>query len=101
MAEAPRGLLAAGVIVALVAAAELAVRAGLAPQAVAAPSMIAKALAKDWPTLWFHLEPTLLTAFTGFFLALAIALSAALALYRFRQAEPGAMAVAAFIDSLP
>jgi ABC-type nitrate/sulfonate/bicarbonate transport system permease component len=101
MREPPRGLLAAGVIAALLAVAEAAVRAGVMPDAVAAPSVVAKALVKEWPTLWFHLEPTLLTAFTGFFLALAIALSAALALYRFRRAEPGAMAVAAFVDSLP
>ena len=101
MADLRRAVLPIAVLAGVALAAEAAVRAHLTPEAVAAPSVVARALVQEWPTLWFHLEPTLLTAVTGFFLALGVALAAALGLYRFQRAEPGAMAVAAFIDSLP
>src|SRR4051794_12155026 len=90
MADLRRAALPIAVLAGVALAAEAAVRAHLAPDAVAAPSVVAAALVREWPTLWFHLEPTLLTAVTGFFLALGVALAAALGVYRFQRAEPGA-----------
>jgi ABC-type nitrate/sulfonate/bicarbonate transport system permease component len=91
----------AAVFLAALAAAELAVRAGGAPGTIAAPSVIARAVIADRALLWFHLEPTLLTALTGFLLAGAIAVSLALLIYSLAWVETTVVAVATLIDSVP
>jgi NitT/TauT family transport system permease protein len=93
---APALVLAAATI-----ALELYVRAGFAPGAVAAPTGIVKTLIAERWIIWGHLEPTLLTAMTGLLLALLLSSGVALFVHKFRRAENSAMAVAAFVDSLP
>lgn len=80
---------------------ELCVRAGFAPAAMAAPSGIVKTLIAEHAIIWGHLEPTLLTAMTGLLLALLTSSGVALFVHKVRRAENSAMAIAAFVDSLP
>jgi NitT/TauT family transport system permease protein len=89
------------VLAAAIIALELCVRAGFAPGAVAAPTVIVATLLAERAIIWGHLEPSLLTAMTGLLLALLLSTGVALFVHKVRRAENGAMAVAAFIDSLP
>jgi ABC-type nitrate/sulfonate/bicarbonate transport system permease component len=96
-AIAPAALTFAAALIAY----EAVVRAGWAPQTIAPPSEIVRAAFADRAILWFHLEPTLLTAISGFLLAGAIAVSLALLVYTVSGLETGVVAVATLIDSTP
>jgi ABC-type nitrate/sulfonate/bicarbonate transport system permease component len=80
---------------------EASVTAGLAPATVAAPSRIARTIYADWDMLWFHVEPTLLTATIGFLAALVTALCVGFLVHSARRTEPTVLTVAAVLDSVP
>jgi ABC-type nitrate/sulfonate/bicarbonate transport system permease component len=80
---------------------ETAVGAHWAPGTIAPPSAIARAVIADWPLLWFHLEPTLLTAISGLLAACAIALLLALLVYAVAWVETTVVALANLVDSVP
>jgi ABC-type nitrate/sulfonate/bicarbonate transport system permease component len=89
------------VFAAVLALWEAAVGAHWAPGTVAPPSDIARAVVADWPLLWFHLEPTLLTAMSGLLAACAIALLLALLVYAVAWVETTVVALANLVDSVP
>jgi ABC-type nitrate/sulfonate/bicarbonate transport system permease component len=80
---------------------EAAVDARWAPRTIAPPSAIAHAVYRDWPLLWFHMEPTLLTAISGLLAAGALSLLLALLVYGVAWVETTVVAVANLIDSVP
>jgi ABC-type nitrate/sulfonate/bicarbonate transport system permease component len=83
------------------AAWQAAVATGLTPATVAPPSAIARGVIADWPLLWFHLEPTLLTAITGLLFATVLALGLALLVYGAGWIETTVVALANLVDSMP
>lgn len=89
------------VFVAVLAVWEAAVATGAAPRTIAPPTAIARAVAQDWPLLWFHTEPTLLTAFTGLLAAGTLSLVLALLVYSLAWAETTVVALANLVDSVP
>ena len=101
MADLRRLALPTGVFAAALMLYEAAVRAHITPATIAAPSAIVGALARDPSLLWYHMEPTLLTAATGFLAALSIALVVAIAAYRYRRMEPILIMMGSVIDSVP
>lgn len=101
MAERIRLLAPVMVLSAALLALEVCVRAGFASDAIAAPTAIFRILHAERSVIWGHLEPTLLTAMTGLLFAILISSAVALFIHRFQRAENTAMAVAAFVDSLP
>jgi ABC-type nitrate/sulfonate/bicarbonate transport system permease component len=80
---------------------EAAVALGMTPATIAPPSRIAAALAEHRSLLWFHLEPTLLVAVTGFLIALTLSLMCAVLVYLFKAAEPAVVSIGTIIDSIP
>jgi len=80
---------------------EMAVKGGLAPVTIAAPSRIAATVYGEWGTLWFHMEPTLLTATVGYLAAAATALCLGFLVYSFRLIESSVLTVGAVLDSIP
>jgi ABC-type nitrate/sulfonate/bicarbonate transport system permease component len=80
---------------------EAAVKVRLAPVTIAAPSRIAATVYREWGTLWFHMEPTLLTATIGYLAAAAIALCLGFLVYNFRRIEGSVLTVGAVLDSIP
>ena len=80
---------------------EVYVNEGSAPDTVAAPSLVLRTIWTQHGDIWRAVEPTLLTASTGFILATLIALALGLAVYVFRQVETGVLAVAAVLTSIP
>lgn len=80
---------------------ESAVRVGVAPATIAAPSRVARAIVGQWYALWFHVEPTLLTATIGYLAALAIALLLGFLVHSVRQIETSVLTAGAVIDSIP
>lgn len=77
------------------------VDAGAAPSTVAAPSLVLRTIWTQRGDIWRAIEPTLLTASTGFILATLIALLLGLLVYVFRQVETGVLAMAAVLTSIP
>ena len=77
------------------------VDAGAAPSTVAAPSLVARTIWTQRGDIWRAIEPTLLTACTGFILATLAALLLGLGVYVFRQVETGVLAMAAVLTSIP
>jgi ABC-type nitrate/sulfonate/bicarbonate transport system permease component len=96
-----RALLPAGTMLALVLLAQLVVSAGWAPATIASPAQIAIGLADNFSLLWFHLEPTLLVAVSGFLLAMVLALAMAALVTVFRPLENTVMTVGTVINSVP
>jgi ABC-type nitrate/sulfonate/bicarbonate transport system permease component len=80
---------------------ELAVRSGFAPVTIASPGRIARTMADEWSTLWFHMEPTLLTAILGYLASAGIALSLGFLVYSLRRIENTVLTVGAVLDSVP
>jgi ABC-type nitrate/sulfonate/bicarbonate transport system permease component len=80
---------------------ELAVRGGLTASTIAAPSVVLQTVAADRANIWHHVEPTLLTASTGFLIALALALLLGFVVYVFKRVEGGVLTVAAVLTSIP
>jgi len=101
MIDIRRALLPASVFAGVIALVEAAVRLDLTPATIAAPSVVAAALIRQWPLLWYHLEPTLLIAVTGFVMALAISLAAAALAYVFKPIEASLTMVGTVLDSIP
>lgn len=80
---------------------EAAVEGRFAPATIAAPSGIAATVYSEWGTLWFHMEPTLLTATIGYLAAAATALCLGFLVYSFRRIESSVLTVGAVLDSIP
>jgi ABC-type nitrate/sulfonate/bicarbonate transport system permease component len=79
----------------------MAVKGGIAPVTIASPSRIARTVFGQWDTLWFHMEPTLLTATIGYLAAAATALSLGFLVYSLRRIETTVLTVGAVLDSIP
>lgn len=77
------------------------VRTGLAPNTVAAPSLVLHTVWTERHDIWRQIEPTLLTASTGFILATLAGLALGFLAYVFRSIETGVMAAAAVLTSIP
>jgi ABC-type nitrate/sulfonate/bicarbonate transport system permease component len=77
------------------------VGAGAAPSTVAAPSLVLRTIWIGRDDIWRAVEPTLLTASTGFILATVVALLLGLFVYVFRRVETGVLAMAAVLTSIP
>lgn len=77
------------------------VDAGAAPSTVAAPSLVLRTIWSGRGDIWRAVEPTLLTASTGFILATLVALLLGLIVYVFRPVEAGVLAMAAVLTSIP
>lgn len=101
MPDLRRAALPAGVFAAAILLFELAVRAGLTPSTIAAPSAIATGVVGHAGLLWYHLEPTLLVAVTGFLAAIALALAVAALVTIVKPLEPTVMTIGTVIDSIP
>jgi ABC-type nitrate/sulfonate/bicarbonate transport system permease component len=80
---------------------EAAVGEGFAPVTIAAPSRIATTVFNEWDTLWFHMEPTLLTAAIGYLAAAVTALCLGFLVYSVRRIESSVLTVGAVLDSIP
>src|SRR5579859_6067174 len=80
---------------------EMAVARGVAPVTIASPSRIARTVFDQWDTLWFHMEPTLLTATIGYLAATAIALFVGFLVYSVPRIENTVLTVGAVMDSIP
>jgi NitT/TauT family transport system permease protein len=96
-----RALLPTAVFAGVLLLMEAAVRSGTVPPSIAAPSRIAASLADQHALLWYHLEPTLLTASTGLLLALGLALGMALLVYLVKPLEPTLLTIGTVVDSVP
>jgi ABC-type nitrate/sulfonate/bicarbonate transport system permease component len=96
-----RSLLPAATMLGLLVLFQLAVRAGLTPPTLVAPTDIARGVAGTAGLLWFHLEPTLLVAVTGFLVALGLALAIAALVYVVKPLEATVMTIGTVIDSIP
>jgi ABC-type nitrate/sulfonate/bicarbonate transport system permease component len=94
-------LLPAAALAGFAALWEAAVRAGITPATIAAPSRVARAIAAQWDTLWFHIEPTLLTATVGYLAALVTALLLGFVVHSMRRIETSVLTAGAVIDSIP
>jgi ABC-type nitrate/sulfonate/bicarbonate transport system permease component len=77
------------------------VGAGAAPSTVAAPSLVLRTIWIGRDDIWRAVEPTLLTASTGFILATVVALLLGLFVCVFRRVETGVLAMAAVLTSIP
>lgn len=88
-------------IAALLAVLQICVQAGLTPSTVAAPLTVGQTLVADRDNIWRHVEPTLLTASTGFLLATLLSLVLGFVVYVFKGLEGGVMTVSAVLSSIP
>lgn len=96
-----RAILPAGTMLGFLLAFQLAVMAGLTPSTLASPVEIAQGVSGSAGLLWYHLEPTLLVAVTGFIFAMIIALLVAALVYAFKPLETTMMTIGTVIDSIP
>lgn len=80
---------------------EAAVQSGLAPTTIAPPSRILALLVAERGLLWFHVEPTLLTAFVGFLAAMLAAFAIGLLVHAYRRIEVTVLTLGAVLDSVP
>jgi len=101
MPDVRRVVLPASVFALAILAFELAARAGLTPVTIAAPSAVLAGMASHGGLLWYHLEPTLLVAVTGFLLAVLLALALAALVYVVKPLETTVMTIGTVIDSIP
>ena len=101
MIDGRRTLLPAGAMLAFLAAFQLAAAVNMLPATLASPLQIAKGVADSADLLWFHLEPTLLVAATGYLLAVAIAIAVGALVYVVKPLEPMVMTVGTVLDSIP
>jgi ABC-type nitrate/sulfonate/bicarbonate transport system permease component len=101
MNSVKRAMLPAGSVAAMLILFEIVVRAGLTPPTLVAPSQIAAGVAGSAGLLWYHLEPTLLVAVTGFLLALGLALATTALVYVVKPLEATVMTIGTVIDSIP
>jgi ABC-type nitrate/sulfonate/bicarbonate transport system permease component len=101
MADPRRMALPAAVFAGAALLFELAVRFGLTPTTIAAPSAVLAGMARNAGLLWYHLEPTLLVAVTGFLLAILLALALAALVTIVKPLEPTVMTIGTVLDSIP
>jgi ABC-type nitrate/sulfonate/bicarbonate transport system permease component len=80
---------------------QIAVEYDIAPVTIASPSRIAATVFREWDILWFHTEPTLLTAIMGYLAAAATALCLGFLVYSIRRIENSVLTVGAVLDSIP
>ena len=80
---------------------EAAVASKVAPVTISSPSRIARTVFEEWGTLWFHMEPTLLTATIGYLAAAATALFVGFLVYSVPRIENTVLTVGAVMDSIP
>jgi ABC-type nitrate/sulfonate/bicarbonate transport system permease component len=90
-----------GAFVLFLGAWQTAVASGLAPVTIASPLRIAGTITGQWDMLWFHLEPTLLTAVIGYLAAAATALALGFLVHSVRRIETSVLTVGAVVDSIP
>lgn len=96
-----RALLPAGTLFAFLLAFQIAVDARWTPTTLASPTQIARGVYGSAGLLWYHLEPTLLVAVTGFLIAVLIALAIAALVYVVKPLEATVMTIGTVIDSIP
>ena len=96
-----RALLPAGTLFAFLLAFQIAVDARWTPATLASPTQIARGVYGSAGLLWYHLEPTLLVAVTGFLCAVLIALAIAALVYVVKPLEATVMTIGTVIDSIP
>ncbi len=101
MTSLKRAILPTGVFLAFLLAFQIAVDAHWAPATLASPTQIAGGVYGSAGLLWYHLEPTLLVAVTGYLLAIAIALMVAALVYVVKPLEATVMTIGTVIDSIP
>lgn len=101
MNELRRAILPAGTLFAALLIFQLAVMAGLTPSTLASPTQIAGGVIGSAGLLWYHLEPTLLVAITGYGIAIAVALMTAALVYVVKPLEATVMTIGTVIDSIP
>lgn len=89
------------VILALIGGIELLGAVDLLSPSFAPPSRIAAEMGHEPGLLWFHVEPTLLTASTGFVLSLLLSLVIAFACFAWPRLEAVALTMGAVMDSVP
>jgi ABC-type nitrate/sulfonate/bicarbonate transport system permease component len=80
---------------------EVAVRLHWVPATIAPPTKVLAILIAERGLLWFHAEPTLLTAMVGFLAAALLAFTIALAVHAYRRLEVTVLTVGAVLDSVP
>lgn len=96
-----QALLPTGTLIAVILLAQFVVSAGWTPSTIASPLQIARGVTAHAGLLWYHLEPTLLVAVTGFLVAMVLALALAALVTVFRRLETTVMTVGTVIDSVP
>jgi ABC-type nitrate/sulfonate/bicarbonate transport system permease component len=89
------------VVVILVVLFQAAAVAGALPPTIAGPGKIMATLIADHRTIWFHVEPTLLTASTGLIIATLVSLGLGFLVYVFKTLEGPVLTVAAVLTSIP
>src|SRR5579859_2908141 len=82
-----------GAFALFLAAWQAAVATGMTPATIASPSRIARTIAGQWDMLWFHLEPTLLTAVIGYLAAALTALSLGFLVHSVRRIETSVLTI--------
>jgi ABC-type nitrate/sulfonate/bicarbonate transport system permease component len=101
MSDPRRMILPAAVFAGAVLLFELAVRLHLTPVTISAPSDVLRGIGEHHGLIWYHLEPTLLTAVTGFLLAAAISLTLAGLVYVYKPLEGTVLTIGTVVDSIP
>lgn len=101
MASLARALLPTGTLLTFLLLFQIAVDARWTPTTLASPTQIAAGVYGSAPLLWYHLEPTLLVAGTGFLCALLIALAVAALVFIIKPLEATVMTIGTVIDSVP
>ena len=90
-----------GIVAVLVALWQGAKMAGLLPITVPAPSEIAEAFTRSYSDLFYHMGPTVLSAATGFILAVLVALGLGAIAISWKRSEPTILKLGIVVDSIP
>ncbi|MEM8663501.1 MAG: ABC transporter permease [Pseudomonadota bacterium] len=90
-----------GVVFAILAALEVAARAGALPMTIPAPSDVAETFFAEWPDLLFHAVPTVVVSVSGYLIAVVVALVAGSAALLVRTLERPIVTAAVFVESIP
>lgn len=93
--------LPASVFLTLVIALEAAKRADLVPITIPAPSAVAGTLPRAGADLWFHMQPTVVAAISGFTISIVLAVSLAALVAGRSGAEPMTFRIGLLVDSVP